>query len=224
MKITYHGHSVIAIETQQTNILVDPFITGNRSTDLTVDTVSADWLLVTHGHSDHLGDTVPIAKRTGATVVSMVEVCSFVAKQGVEKTHGMNIGGKFLFPFGTVKMVAAQHSSGYEKDGEMIYLGEPAGFLLEIEGKRIYLAGDTALFSDMALFGKEGIDIAFLPIGDNFTMGPEDAAQAAKLLQAKKVVPIHYNTFPVIQQDPQKFIDLLPGNGEVLSVGQTIEV
>lgn len=227
MKITYHGHSVISVEMRDgQKLLFDPFITGNPLTDLKVDEVKTDWLLVTHGHSDHVGDMIPIAKQNDATIISMVEVCAYAEKNGVAKTHGMNIGGKFDFPFGRVKMVHAQHSSGLEVDGEMIYMGEPAGFILQAEGKTIYHAGDTSNFGDMELFGKAfAIDVAFLPIGDNFTMGPEEAALCAERLQAKKVVPIHYNTFPVIKQDPQKFIELLPaGVGEVMAVGATLEV
>ncbi|MFC4770869.1 metal-dependent hydrolase [Enterococcus hermanniensis] len=227
MKITYHGHSVVSIVTKEKQtLLFDPFITGNDLTDLKADQVEADWILISHGHSDHLGDALPIAKRTDATIISIVEICNFAAKNGVKKTHGMNMGGAFDFPFGRVKMVPALHSSGYETDGEMIYMGEPAGFLLQIEGKTIYFAGDTSIYGDMALLGETlNIDLAFLPIGDNFTMGPEEAAHAAKLLKAKQVVPIHFNTFPLIKQDPQAFTHLLPNNiGKVMVVGETLEL
>lgn len=227
MKITYHGHSVITVEMQDGQRLIfDPFITGNPLTDLRVEEVATDWVLVTHGHSDHIGDMIPIAKQNDATVISIVEICAYAEKNGVKKTHGMNIGGKYDFPFGRIKMVHAQHSSGLEVDGQMVYMGEPAGFVLQAEGKTIYHAGDTSNFGDMALFGKAfDIDVAFLPIGDNFTMGPNEAASAAQRLGAKQVVPIHYNTFPVIKQDPQEFVELLPaGVGKVMAVGETIEV
>ncbi|GAA2911659.1 metal-dependent hydrolase [Enterococcus pseudoavium] len=227
MKITYHSHSVLSIVMANgQKLLFDPFITGNALTDLKAEEVTADWILVTHGHSDHIGDLIPIAKRNDATVISIVEICSFAEQNGVQKTHGMNIGGKFDFPFGRVKMVPAQHSSGYEVDGQMIYMGEPAGFILQAEGKTLYHAGDTAEFGDMALLGETfEIDLAFLPIGDNFTMGPQDAASAAKRLKAKQVVPIHYNTFPVIEQDPDAFVQLLPEKvGKVMAVGETIEI
>ncbi|GCF92972.1 UPF0173 metal-dependent hydrolase [Enterococcus florum] len=227
MKLSYHGHSVLFIEMDNgEKILVDPFITGNPLTDLHVAEVKTDWLLITHGHEDHVGDMVPIAKQNNATVVGIVELCTFAEKEGVKQTHGMNIGGSHTFSFGKLKMIHAQHSTGYQKDGEMIYLGEPAGFLLQAEGKTIYHAGDTALFGDMALLGRKfEIDIAFLPIGDNFTMGPEDAVEAAKMLNTKKVVPIHYNTFPLIKQDPQQLVRALPeGVVEIMEVGQVIEL
>lgn len=227
MKLTYHGHSVVAIELNDgQKLLFDPFITGNPVTDLKADEVKADWLLITHGHDDHVGDMVSIAKRNDATIISIVEIAKFAQKEGVTKTHGMNIGGKYDFPFGRVKMVHAQHSSGYEKDGEMIYMGDPASFILQVEGKTIYHAGDTSNFGDMALFGEAfDIDVAFLPIGDNFTMGPLEAASAAKRLKAKQVVPIHYNTFPLIEQDPQELVDALPdGVVKVLAVGEALEL
>ncbi len=226
VKITFHGHAVLSIELEDgQKLLFDPFINGNAMTDLDAETVDPDWLLITHGHSDHVGDMVAIAKRTEAPIISVVEVCQYATSKGVTKTHGMNIGGSYTFPFGKVRFVQTQHSSGLEEDGKMIYMGNPAGIILEAEGKTIYHAGDTALFGDMALIGEQfAIDVAFLPIGDNFTMGPKDAAVAAHLLKAKKVVPVHYNTFPLIKQDPAAFIDLLPeGVGTVLAVGESID-
>lgn len=226
MKISYHGHSVIQIKTNGKTILIDPFITGNGLTDLKPGDVSPDVILLTHGHGDHVGDTVELAKKNNALVVANAELSEFLSWQGVN-THAMHIGGAYQFDFGKVKLTQAFHGSSYTtEDKQIIYCGMPAGILFMNEGKTIYHAGDTALFSDMKLIGeRHPIDVAFLPIGDNFTMGPEDAAYAAKLLKPKTVVPIHYNTFPPIKQDPDKFIEMLEDqNGKVLKPGEAIEL
>jgi L-ascorbate metabolism protein UlaG (beta-lactamase superfamily) len=226
MKVSYHGHSVVQIETNGKKIIIDPFIRGNQTTDLKVEDVNPDVILLTHGHNDHVGDTVELAKRSNSLVIANHEIATFLGWQGVN-THGMHIGGARQFDFGKVKLTQAFHGSSYEtENNELIYCGMPAGILFMAEGKTIYHAGDTGLFSDMKLIGdRHPIDLAFLPIGDNFTMGPEDAAYAAKLLGAKTVVPIHYNTFPPIKQDPMNFIAMLENNiGKVLEPGDFIEL
>ena len=226
MKISYHGHSVVMIETNQgQKVMIDPFLTGNPLTDLVVGEVKVDYILVTHGHNDHVGDMVELAKNNDATVISIPEIAHFARKQGVQDIHEMNIGGTFEFPFGQVKMVFAQHSSGYDTGEEMIYMGEPAGFVLEVDGVVIYHAGDTAYFSDLGLLNEDfDIDLAFLPIGDNFTMGIKDAVKAQGKIQAKKVVPMHYDTFPVIEQNPDEFVNRLEnGVGHVMKVGEALE-
>lgn len=226
MKVSFHGHSFVKIETGEKTILIDPFITGNGMTDLKPEDVKPDVIIVTHGHGDHLGDTVELAKEHQSLVISNFELATYLGWQGVN-AHGMSIGGAYQFDFGKVKLTPAFHGTGLEtENNEIIYLGMPAGVLVTIDGKTIYHAGDTGLFSDMKLIGdRHPIDLAFLPIGDNFTMGPEDAAYAAQLLSAKKVVPIHYNTFPPIKQDPQKFIDMLDaGVGKILEAGESIDL
>lgn len=226
MKITFHGHSIILVEANGTRILFDPFINGNPATDLKVEEVKADVIIVTHGHNDHVGDTIELAKNNDALVIGTAEMADYLGSKGV-KTHGLHIGGGYNFEFGRVKLTQAFHGSGYiNENNEIIYLGMPAGVLLTIDGKTIYHAGDTGLFSDMRLIGeRHPIDVAFLPIGDNYTMGPDDAAYAAELLQAKKVVPIHFDTFPLLKQDPKAFINMLPsGVGVVLEVGQSINI
>jgi L-ascorbate metabolism protein UlaG (beta-lactamase superfamily) len=196
--LTWLGHAALALETAGCNILVDPFLTGNTSAAVKPADVAADYILVSHGHGDHLGDTYPIAKRTGATVISVAEIANWLEKKGL-KTHGQHLGGGFHYPFGYLKLTFAIHGSALP-DGSNG--GNPAGFLLTtLDGQKIYMAGDTGLFGDMRLIGEEGIDLAVLPIGDNYTMGPDDALRAVKLIQPKHVIPIHYNTFDVIKQD-----------------------
>jgi L-ascorbate metabolism protein UlaG (beta-lactamase superfamily) len=196
--IRWLGHAALALETAGMKILIDPFLTGNPTATLKADDAQADFILLSHGHGDHVGDTVAIAKRTGATVVCNYEISEWLAHQGV-KTHGQQHGGGYVHPFGRVKLTLAFHGSMLP-DGSNG--GNPCGFLIYLkDGKKIYHAADTGLFGDMKLIGEEGIDLAILPIGDNYTMGPDDAVRAVKLLEPKMVVPIHYNTWPIIAQD-----------------------
>lgn len=198
IKVTWLSHSAFLMETGETKILIDPFISGNPLCPVKEEEVMADYILVSHGHGDHIGDTIAIAKRTGATVVANFEICNWLNSQGIDKVHPQHIGGGFDYPWGRVKLTIAHHGSQLP-DGS--YGGSPCGFLLSVEGKNIYHACDTGLFYDMKLIGEEGVDLAILPIGDNFTMGPDDALRAVKLLAPQQVVPIHYNTFDVIEQD-----------------------
>ncbi|MEH7108183.1 metal-dependent hydrolase [Bacillus sp. JJ1764] len=225
MRISYHGHSFVQIQSNGKTILIDPFIKGNSLTDLKVDEVKPDVIILSHAHNDHVGDTVELAKKNNALVVANYEIATYLGWQGI-RTHGLHIGGSRQFDFGKVKLTLAFHGSSFEKENELVYGGMPAGILYMNEGKTVYHAGDTGLFSDMKLIGeRHPIDVAFLPIGDNFTMGPEDAAYAAQLLQAKIVIPIHYNTFPPIKQDPQEFIQMLEEqNGKVMNPGDIMEI
>jgi L-ascorbate metabolism protein UlaG (beta-lactamase superfamily) len=226
MRISYHGHSVVQIHTNGKTVIIDPFITGNQLTDLKAEDLTPDVIILSHGHNDHVGDTVELAKKNNALVIANAEISDFLSWQGVN-THAMHIGGAYQFEFGKVKLTQAFHGSSFTtENNEIIYCGMPAGILFMNEGKTVYHAGDTALFSDMKLIGaRHPIDVAFLPIGDNFTMGPEDAAYAAKLLNAKTIVPMHFNTFPPIKQDPYQFIEMLEAkNGKVLAPGEAIEI
>ncbi len=198
--LTWYGHAALGLETAGKKLLIDPFLSDNPSAAVSADKVTADFILVTHGHGDHVGDTVAIAKRTGATVISNAEIANWMRKQGVQNTHGQHLGGGYTHPFGYLKLTFAIHGSGLP-DGS--YGGNPCGFLLTTnDSQKIYIAGDTGLFGDMKLIGEEGIDLAVLPIGDNYTMGPEDALRAIKLLTPKHVIPIHFGTWNLIAQDP----------------------
>jgi L-ascorbate metabolism protein UlaG (beta-lactamase superfamily) len=226
MKVSYHGHSVVKVETANHTILFDPFISGNEACDLDANTVKADVILLTHAHNDHVGDTFEIAKRNHALVVAPNELANYLSSKGLN-AHPMHIGGSHEFDFGKVKFTQAFHGSSYtEEDGSVVYGGMPGGILLTVEGKTIYHVGDTALFTDLKMYGEmNDIDVAFIPIGDNFTMGPEDALVAADWINAKIVVPVHYNTFPVIEQDPDDFVSKVrTGEGRALKVGEGLEL
>jgi L-ascorbate metabolism protein UlaG (beta-lactamase superfamily) len=199
--LTWLGHGTWLIETAGKRIILDPFLDDNPSAPIQARDIQADYLLVSHGHFDHVADTAAIANRTGATVVANYEISAWLqSKQGVPNVLGMNLGGGVQLPWGHVKMTLAFHSSMLP-DGSNG--GNPGGFLLTLEeGKRIYFACDTALFGDLQRIGAAGIDLAVLPIGDLFTMGPEDALEAVQLLQPRRVVPAHYNTWPPIAQNP----------------------
>ncbi|MYL72631.1 metal-dependent hydrolase [Halobacillus litoralis] len=226
MKVSYHGHAVVKVEANGKTILFDPFISDNGKTDLDADQVKADVILLTHGHNDHVGDTFEIAKRNDAQVIAPFELATYLGNKGLN-AHPMYIGGGHEFDFGHVKFTQAFHGSSYqEEDGTIVYTGMPTGILLTIDGKTIYHAGDTGLFSDMKMIGERNeIDLAFLPIGDNFTMGPSDALVAAEWIQAKQVVPVHYNTFDLIAQDGDAFAhEVKPGKGKALKPGESIEL
>jgi L-ascorbate metabolism protein UlaG (beta-lactamase superfamily) len=226
MKITYHGHSVLEIQNGEHSIWIDPFITGNGQCKINASDVKADVILLTHGHGDHVGDTVEIAKKNNSLVVAPFELANYLGTKGLE-VHPMHIGGSRTFSWGKVKFTQAFHGSSFtEEDGTIVYTGMPSGILFSAGGKTLYHAGDTALFSDMKLIGEfEKPDVAFLPIGDNFTMGPEDALIAAKWIGAPITVPIHFNTFPVIEQDPESaFVSKLGDKGKLLQSGETINL
>jgi len=197
--IRWLGHAAMGLETGGFKVLIDPFFTGNPAAAIAADKAEADFILVSHGHGDHVGDTIAIAKRTGATVICNYEISEWLQDHGLDRVHGQQHGGGFNHPFGRVKLTLAFHGSMLPDGANG---GNPCGFLIYTkDGKKIYDAADTGLFGDMRLIGEEGIDLAILPIGDNYTMGPDDALRAVKLIQPRKVLPIHYNTWELIAQD-----------------------
>lgn len=197
-RVTWLGHAAVSIETPAATLLIDPFLTGNPAASTTPEQLQPDAILVSHGHADHLGDAVDIARRTGAVLIAVHEIAVWAAEQGAPHTHGMNVGGSHRFDFGIVRLTPALHSSSLP-DGS--YAGVACGVLLSLADGTLYHACDTALFSDMRLIGRAGIDLAILPIGDNYTMGPDDALEAVRLLNPKRVLPVHHSTWPVIAQD-----------------------
>ncbi|HEX9782920.1 MAG TPA: metal-dependent hydrolase [Opitutaceae bacterium] len=228
MKITYLAHSCIHIETGKHKLLIDPFISGNALAPVKANDIDCNYILLTHGHDDHVGDAADIARRTGATIIANYEIATYFGAHGLA-THGMYHGGKWDFPFGRVKMVIAHHGSGYsDGNGPLIYMGNPAGFVLTLEGRNIYHAGDTCVFLDMELIARMNpLELAFLPIGDNFTMGLEEATEALRLLRPKKVVPVHYDTWDLIKADTAAFAAsaaYLNVEAAVMKPGQVIEI
>lgn len=198
IELTWLGHGCWSIHTGKHVLLLDPFLDDSPSAPIKAEQAQADFILVSHGHFDHVADAAKIAQRTGAPVISNFEICTWLQKRGVDSVLPMNLGGGQNLPFGRVKMTIAHHSSELP-DGS--YGGNPGGFLLTLDDKKIYLACDTALFYDMRLIGSAGLDLAVLPIGDVFTMGPDDSLEAVQLLNAKRVAPSHYDTWPPIAQD-----------------------
>jgi len=198
-QVTWLGHGCFELVTAGKRVLIDPFLTGNPAATTTADQVQPEFIVLTHGHGDHVGDTVGIAKRTGALVIANYEITEWLAKQGVSNVHALNTGGGYQFPFGRLKFTIAHHTSMLPDGSDG---GNPAGLLFTLaDGKKIYHSGDTGLFYDMKLIGEEGLDLAILPVGDNYTMGPDDAVRAVKLLNPKRVIPEHYNTWDLIAQD-----------------------
>jgi L-ascorbate metabolism protein UlaG (beta-lactamase superfamily) len=214
--LTWHGHSCFTLDTdEKQRIIIDPWIDENPMSDIKTSDIDAlDYILVSHGHSDHFADVVKLAKKTGATVVSTFELVAFCQSQGAKNGHGMNIGGAYVFDFGRVKLTPALHTGSIDGD-DGSHTTDPAGFLISLNGgQRIYHAGDTALIMDMQLL-HGSVDVAILPIGDNFTMGPEDAARAVEMIEPEVVIPMHYNTFPVIEQNPEGFATLVGDRAKV---------
>lgn len=225
VSIQFLGHSCFLIVTPKSKILIDPFLTGNPQAVVKAEQVQCDYILVSHAHADHYGDAVSIAKRTGATILAAYELALHAGAQGA-KVHPMGCGGGMDFEFGRVQLTIAHHTSSVDGPGGAVALAAPVGFLIKAEGKTIYFAGDTALTLEMQLLGsRSSIDLALLPIGDNFTMGPEDAAEAVRMLKPKVAVPMHYNTFDLIRVDPQIFVRAAAKHGgkvEVVPPGGTI--
>lgn len=222
---TWYGHATLGLDIDGIQILVDPFFSSNPVATVALEDIHPDVILVSHGHGDHIGDTIEIAKRTGALVISNHEIVNWLREQGLNRLHGQHIGGGFHHAFGYLKFTLALHGSQLP-DGS--YGGNPCGFYLETKTeKKIYLAQDTGLFGDMSLIGEEGLDLAAIPIGDNYTMGPKDAIKAVQLLKPGYVVPIHYNTFELIKQDVVKWADEIESTtnstAKVLGIGESFQ-
>ena len=222
LKLTYLSHSGFLFDDGTHKVAIDPFLSGNANASVGPDDIDAKFIVVTHGHGDHLGDSIPIAQKNGGTIIAVNELANYVSSQGAN-AHNMHIGGSWNFPFGRVKFTIAHHGSS---NGEGRYMGEPAGVIMDIGGKTIYHAGDTGLFMDMKLIGElDKIDIFMVPIGGNFTMNIDDAVKSLDFVKPGLVIPIHYNTFPVIQANPEEFKEKAENKGyncTVMNYGETI--
>ncbi|HSJ09694.1 MAG TPA: metal-dependent hydrolase [Longimicrobiales bacterium] len=225
-RLTWHGHSTFTIETDGgQRILFDPFLDDNPKSEIrAADIERLDYILCSHGHFDHFADAVELAKRTGAMLVGTFELVAFAQSKGAKHGHGMNVGGGYHFPFGYVKLTPAMHSGTIDGDEDGRFTSVAHGFLLELDGTRVYYSGDTALVMEMQLLQGQ-VDVALLPIGDNFTMGPADAARAVEFIRPRVVIPVHYNTWDLIAQDPQDFVRRVGDTAEVvvLEPGGTYE-
>ncbi len=227
MKISYYGHDVFVLESAGASLIIDPFLTGNENAGVKPEEVKVSYVLLTHAHADHIGDGVTIAKANKATVIAPFETAMICQNQGCD-VHPMHIGGGYNFPFGRVKLTIAHHGSGHTTDSGIECGGVPCGFLVTMGDKTVYHAGDTGLFMDMKLIGDMNkIDAALVPIGDNFTMGIDDAVKAVEFINPELAIPMHYNTFPIIQADPNEFVKKVESIGKkarVIDFGETIEI
>jgi len=224
MKLTFLGHAVVLIEgiEDKYNVIIDPFITGNPAYPAEFELPKINYILVTHGHGDHLGDTLSLCQKYGSTVISNFELCNFLQLKGC-KVHPMHVGGVYYFEFGKVKLTPAIHGSGIYDGDKVLYGGNPCGFLFKAENKTIYHAGDTGLTKEMELL--KDVDVAFLPIGGNFVMDADDAIEAVKMIKPKMVIPIHYNTWDIIKADVEHFrleVEKLGTECKVLKPGESV--
>jgi L-ascorbate metabolism protein UlaG (beta-lactamase superfamily) len=226
VKVTFVGHACFLLDNGAQKILIDPFITGNPVAKISEAQKKIDFILISHGHGDHLGDAIGLAKKSDAMIISNYEIATYCGEQGVQKTHPLHIGGGHDFPFGSLKLTIAHHGSTLGNSN--LYGGEPAGFIIRTGGKVIYHAGDTGLFLDMKLIGElDKIDLALLPIGGNFTMDISDAVKAVEFLSPRKAIPMHYNTFDLIACNPVKFVNRikpLGAEGIVLKPGESYDL
>jgi L-ascorbate metabolism protein UlaG (beta-lactamase superfamily) len=224
MKLINLGHSAFIIEEEGFRGIIDPFISGNSLSNIELREIQdLTHVFITHGHGDHMGDGIELAKSNDALVITNAEISGYLSQKGV-KTHAMHIGGRYRFDFGIIKLTPALHGSGISTEKGMIYGGNPCGFVIEVNNKKIYHAGDTGLTMDMKLLELEKIDVALLPIGGNYTMDIDDAVIAAEFIKPKFVIPMHYDTFPVIKADPNEFKEKNKAcDTIILNIGESFE-